>query len=41
MGIRMPSKIGTATIAWARSREDRRSLGRVHLRFQNLLADEW
>jgi outer membrane protein assembly factor BamA len=41
MGIRMPSKIGTATIAWARSREDGRSLGRVHLRFQNRLADEW
>lgn len=39
LGIRLPSKIGSVTLELARSIDDRKSLGRVHIRFQNELAN--
>lgn len=38
VGIRLPSKVGNMTLEWARNITDKRSFGRVHIRFQNELA---
>lgn len=38
IGIRLPSKIGIMTMEWARNFQDHKSLGRIHIRFQNELA---
>jgi len=38
VGIRLPSKIGIMTMEWARNMRDHKSLGRIHVRFQNELA---
>jgi outer membrane protein assembly factor BamA len=40
IGLRIPIKVGIASIAWARNIEDTRSLGRIHVRIQNMLASE-
>ncbi|MBD3395167.1 MAG: hypothetical protein GF418_06015 [Chitinivibrionales bacterium] len=37
-GIRIPVRIGTASIAWARNYRERRGFGRVHIRVQNALS---
>jgi outer membrane protein assembly factor BamA len=37
-GIRIPVKIGTASIAWARNYEDTRGFGRIHIRIQNAVS---
>ena len=38
VGIRLPSRIGIMTMEWARNFRDHKSLGRIHIRFQNELA---
>lgn len=38
VGIRLPSRIGIMTMEWARNFRDQKSLGRIHVRFQNELA---
>jgi outer membrane protein assembly factor BamA len=37
-GIRLPSKIGSISLEWARNINDTRSFGRIHLRVWNSLA---
>ena len=38
LGIRIPSKIGTAAIEWARNYSDTKSLGRIHVSVMNPIA---
>lgn len=38
VGIRLSSRIGIMTMEWARNFRDHKSLGRIHIRFQNELA---
>jgi outer membrane protein assembly factor BamA len=38
LGIRIPSRIGDASVEWARSIDDTKSLGRIHVRIRNALA---
>ena len=38
LGIRVPSKIGTAAIEWGRNYQDTKSLGRVHVSIMNPLS---
>jgi|WetSurMetagenome_2_1015567.scaffolds.fasta_scaffold00150_2 hypothetical protein len=38
LGIRIPSKIGTAAVEWARNYRDTKSLGRVHLSVMNPIS---
>jgi outer membrane protein assembly factor BamA len=38
LGIRVPAKLGTLTLAWARNIDDTKSLGRVHVLVQNPLS---
>jgi hypothetical protein len=33
LGIKVPSRIGTVTLEWARNIDDTRSPGRIHLRY--------
>jgi hypothetical protein len=40
VGLRVPVKIGSASIEWARSIDDTRGLGRLHVRITNALAGE-
>jgi outer membrane protein assembly factor BamA len=40
IGIRIPAGIGTLTLEWARNIDDTKSLGRIHVRVQNVLAGE-
>lgn len=40
LGVRIPVRIGTATLEWARSIDDRRGLGRIHIRIRNPLSSE-
>jgi outer membrane protein assembly factor BamA len=40
IAIRIPVKVGVASIAWARNIDDVRSLGRIHVRIQNTLSSE-
>lgn len=35
IGFRLPTRLGSVSVEWARNIRDRRSLGRVHVRFQN------
>ncbi|HMA65731.1 MAG TPA: hypothetical protein VKO63_11050, partial [Chitinispirillaceae bacterium] len=37
-GIRIPSKAGIVSLSWARNKDDIRSIGRIHLQFQNDLS---
>jgi len=37
-GVRIPVKIGTASIAWARNYRDTRGFGRIHVRMQNAVS---
>jgi len=37
-GIRIPSKAGIVSLSWARNKDDTRSIGRIHLQFQNDLS---
>jgi hypothetical protein len=34
-GLRMPSRLGLATLEWARNKDDTRGWGRIHLSFHN------
>lgn len=34
-GIRIPSKAGLVSLSWARNKDDTKSIGRIHLQFQN------
>ncbi|MBD3242792.1 MAG: hypothetical protein GF331_19525 [Chitinivibrionales bacterium] len=38
LGVRIPVRIGSATIQWGRNIDDHRGLGRVHVRITNRLA---
>ncbi|MFP4418134.1 MAG: BamA/TamA family outer membrane protein [Chitinivibrionales bacterium] len=38
LGIRMPARIGTLSLAWARNYTDRKNFGRLHVRVQNGLG---
>ena len=38
IGIRIPVKIGSASLAWARNYKERRGFGRIHVRIQNAVA---
>ncbi|MFW5775350.1 MAG: hypothetical protein ACOCW2_03590 [Chitinivibrionales bacterium] len=38
LGVRMPARIGTLSLAWARNYTDRKSFGRLHVRVQNGLG---
>jgi len=38
LGIRIPSKVGTAAIEWARNYQDTKSLGRIHVSVMNTIA---
>jgi len=38
IGIRIPSRLGMMTLEWARNYQDQKSLGRVHVQFQNDLS---
>ncbi len=38
LGVRVPVRIGSATVEWARSIEDTRGFGRIHVRIRNSLA---
>jgi outer membrane protein assembly factor BamA len=40
LGMRIPSRFGTLSLEWARSRVDRSNLGRIHIRFRNSLVRE-
>jgi outer membrane protein assembly factor BamA len=40
LGLRVPARIGTLSIEWARNIDDTRSLGRVNVRVQNSLTSE-
>lgn len=37
-GVRLPSKLGSMSLEWARNIQDKRSLGRIHIRFQNAFS---
>jgi outer membrane protein assembly factor BamA len=37
-GIRIPSKAGIVSLSWARNKDDTKSIGRIHLQFQNDLS---
>jgi outer membrane protein assembly factor BamA len=37
-GIRIPSKAGIVLLSWARNKDDTKSIGRIHLQFQNDLS---
>ena len=37
-GIRVPVKFGTFSLEWARNYEERKGLGRLHVRFRNTLS---
>jgi outer membrane protein assembly factor BamA len=37
-GIRIPSRAGIVSLSWARNKDDTRSIGRIHLQFQNDLS---
>jgi hemolysin activation/secretion protein len=39
IGVRIPVRIGTASIAWARNYRDTKSMGRIHVRITNALAE--
>ncbi len=41
LGVRMPVRIGSATIQWGRSIDDNQGLGRIHVRITNRLAREF
>jgi outer membrane protein assembly factor BamA len=38
VGIRVPAKLGTLTLAWARNIDDTKSLGRIHVMVQNPMS---
>jgi outer membrane protein assembly factor BamA len=38
LGVRLPSTVGSMTLEWARNFQERKGLGRVHVRFQNSLS---
>lgn len=38
LGVRLPARNGTLSVAWARSIDDYRNFGRVHVRYQSHLA---
>ncbi len=38
LGVRMPARIGTLSLAWARNYTDRKSFGRLHVRIRNGLG---
>lgn len=38
LGVRLPARNGTLSVAWARSIDDYRNYGRVHVRYQSNLA---
>ena len=38
LGVRLPARNGTLSVAWARSIDDYRNFGRVHVRYQSNLA---
>jgi outer membrane protein assembly factor BamA len=38
VGLRIPVKIGSAAIEWARNYQDTRSLGRIHVSIQNAIS---
>ena len=38
LGIRVPVKFGTFSLEWARNYEERKGLGRIHVRFRNTLS---
>ncbi|MBN1127576.1 MAG: hypothetical protein JXA71_01220 [Chitinispirillaceae bacterium] len=40
LGIRVPARLGTVTVSWARNIRDTRSLGRLHLQVSNLAMGE-
>ncbi len=37
-GIRIPSRAGIVSLSWARNKDDTKSIGRIHLQFQNDLS---
>ena len=39
LGARLPVRIGTVSVEWARNYRETRGFGRVHLRFRNATAD--
>ncbi len=38
LGVRVPVRIGTASVAWARNYKEKRGFGRIHVRIQNALS---
>lgn len=40
VGTRLPTRLGTISVEWARNHTERRGFGRIHVRFQNPLAPE-
>jgi hypothetical protein len=38
IGIRIPVKIGSASIAWARNYKEKRGFGRIHVRIRNAVS---
>jgi outer membrane protein assembly factor BamA len=38
LGVRVPAKLGTLTLEWARNIDDTKSLGRVHVMVQNQMS---
>ncbi len=39
LGVRLPSKLGSLEIGWARNYQERRGMGRIHFQIKNTLAD--
>jgi translocation and assembly module TamA len=39
LGVRLPSKLGSMEIGWARNYREKRGMGRIHFRIKNTLAE--